>query len=144
MSLLTKILAVTTFWLGVVLTIHLTEINETRAVKQPCERKITLTSVLQNQTIAWITFYQPTIKQCGSTRGIGASGTKCYVGTCAVSQKLLDYHVNYFDTLEVLSGVAKGKYVVTDKAASKGHLVDIFKPIDYKGNFCYKSKIKIK
>ena len=93
--------------------------------------------------ITWVTFYQNTFQQCGKIDGIGSSGVKCEDGTCAVTQSMMDWSVNYNDSIEIISGPGKGKYRVTDKAAGKSNLVDIFKPLNFKGKFCYKSKIKI-
>ena len=97
-----------------------------------------------SEITVWVTYYQADLRQCNSIKGIGASGIRCETGTCAVTQPMLDWYVNYNDIIEVLSGVGRGKYRVTDKAAGKANLVDIYKPLDYKGKFCYKSKIKIK
>lgn len=82
-------------------------------------------------------------KECGSDKNITNSGLKGQIGMCAVSQKLFDYHINMFDTVCVLYGTLKGKYIVTDKAGSKGKLIDIWKPVGDKTKGCYKTKIKI-
>ena len=97
----------------------------------------------QKKVFAWVTIYHPNLKECGSDKNITTSGLKGQLGMCAVSQKLFDYHVNMFDTVCVLSGSLKGKYIVTDKAASKGKLIDIWKPIGDKTKGCYKTKITV-
>lgn len=97
----------------------------------------------QKNVFAWVTVYHPNIKECGSDKNITTSGLKGQLGMCAVSQKLFDYNINMFDTVCVLSGSLKGKYIVTDKAGSKGKLIDIWKPIGDKTKGCYKTKITV-
>ena len=97
----------------------------------------------QKKVVAWVTIYHPNIKECGSDKNITTSGLTGKIGMCAVSQKLFDYNINMFDTVCVLSGSLKGKYIVTDKAASKGKLIDIWKPLGDNTKGCYKTKIKI-
>ena len=90
---------------------------------------------------AWITPYEPTLAQCGSTKYIGYFGDMLKDGDCACSQYCYDRYVNYGDTVVVLSGPGKGKYCCKDKSGSKLNHIDIWKPVRYKGAFCYKSKI---
>jgi len=91
-----------------------------------------------------ITFYQATDKQCGNSKGIGASGIKCKVGDCAVTQPILDWYCDYNDTIIVCKGSFKGRYRVVDKSNSNKKFVDIFKPLDWCKPDCYKSDIAIK
>jgi len=92
---------------------------------------------------SWVTIYHPTQKECGWNKNITATGKPGEVGICAVSQKLLDYYVNFTDTVQVLTGSLKGKYVVTDKAGSKGKLIDIWRPVCDSVSDCYKCKFKV-
>ena len=94
--------------------------------------------------VSWVTLYHPTKKECGNNRNITFNGEKGYIGGCAVSQKMLDYYCNIGDTIVIDSGVFKGRYVINDKAGSKGYLIDIWRPIGDSLKGCYKTKIKIK
>ena len=94
--------------------------------------------------VSWVTLYHHTKKECGNNRNITFNGEKGHVGGCAVSQKLLDYYCNIGDTIVIDSGVFKGRYVINDKACSKGLLIDIWRPVGDSLKGCYKTKIKIK
>lgn len=94
--------------------------------------------------VSWVTLYHPTAEQCGNDKNITFSGKKGNIGGCAVSQKLLDYYCNIGDTIVIDSGVFKGRYVINDKAGSKGYLIDIWRPVGDSLKGCYKTKIKIK
>ena len=98
----------------------------------------------QKKVFAWVTVYHPTVKECGSDKNITNSGLSGKLGMCAVSQKLFDYNINMFDTVCVLYGTFKGKYIVTDKAGSNVLLIDIWRPIDDSLKDCYKTKVLIK
>lgn len=100
--------------------------------------------VKQDTIISWVTVYHSNIKECNSDKNITSNGSCGYIGSCAASQKMFDYNVNYGDTVEVCEGLLKGKYVVNDKAASKTKLIDIWRPINDSLSECYKSKIIIK
>ena len=92
---------------------------------------------------AIVTYYQPTNKQCGNSNNKCFDGSNGRIGICAVSQKILDYYCNISDTIEIKGSYA-GRYRVTDKAKSKGLLIDIWKPVNYKGiKTYYKSKFKV-
>ena len=93
--------------------------------------------------IAYVTIYHPTLKECGSDKNITASGRPGEIGTCAVSQIMFDYYVNMFDTIEVIEGNLKGKYVVIDKAGSKIKIIDIWRPVDDQVKGCYKTGFKV-
>ena len=93
---------------------------------------------------SWITVYHPTIKECNSNKNITSNGERGYIGSCAASQKMFDYFINYGDTVEVCEGLLKGKYIVNDKAGSKIKLVDIWRPINDSLSQCYESKIIVK
>ena len=94
--------------------------------------------------VSWVTLYHPTAEQCGNNKNITFSGEKGNIGGCAVSQKMLDYYCNIGDTIVIDSGTFKGRYIVNDKAGSKGLLIDIWRPIGDSLKGCYKTKIKIK
>ena len=94
--------------------------------------------------VSWVTLYHPTKKECGNNRNITFNGEKGHIGGCAVSQKMLDYYCNIGDTIVIDSGVIKGRYVINDKAGSKGYLIDIWRPVGDSLKGCYKTKIKIK
>ena len=94
--------------------------------------------------VSWVTLYHPTAEQCGNNKNITFSGEKGNIGGCAVSQKMLDYYCNIGDTIVIDSGTLKGRYIVNDKAGSKGLLIDIWRPIGDSLKGCYKTKIKIK
>ena len=94
--------------------------------------------------VSWVTLYHPTAEQCGNNKNITFSGERGNIGGCAVSQKMLDYYCNIGDTIVIDSGTFKGRYIVNDKAGSKGLLVDIWRPIGDSLKDCYKTKIKIK
>lgn len=100
--------------------------------------------IKENSVVSWVTLYHPTKKECGNNRNITFNGEKGHVGGCAVSQKLLDYYCNIGDTIVIDSGVFKGRYVINDKAGSKGYLIDIWRPVGDSLKGCYKTKIKIK
>ena len=93
---------------------------------------------------SWITVYHPTIKECNSNKNITSNGEYGYIGSCAASQQMYDYYINYGDTVEVCEGLLKGKYIVNDKAGSKIKLVDIWRPINDCLSQCYESKIIVK
>ena len=94
--------------------------------------------------VSWVTLYHPTAEQCGNNKNITFSGERGSIGNCAVSQKLLDFYCNIGDTIVIDSGTLKGRYIVNDKAGSKGLLIDIWRPIGDSLKGCYKTKIKIK
>ena len=94
--------------------------------------------------VSWVTLYHPTAEQCGNNKNITFSGERGSIGGCAVSQKMLDYYCNIGDTIVIDSGTLKGRYIVNDKAGSKGLLIDIWRPIGDSLKGCYKTKIKIK
>lgn len=96
----------------------------------------------QTTYTAWATIYHPTAAECGWDSNLTASGRTGAIGMCAVSQTMLDY-VNFNDTIEVLSGFLKGKYVVTDKAGSKARLIDIWRPVGDTIADCYKTKFRV-
>ena len=82
---------------------------------------------------ALITFYQPTIKQCGNSRNITYSGEKGTLGTCAVSDIMFKKYCNLYDTIVVISGTFAGEYVVLDRSPQKKLHIDIWKPANYTG-----------
>ena len=82
---------------------------------------------------ALITYYQPTIKQCGNSRNITYSGEKGTLGTCAVSDVMFKKYCNLYDTIIVMSGTFAGEYVVLDRSPQKKLHIDIWKPVDYTG-----------
>ena len=92
---------------------------------------------------AYVTIYHPTLKECGSDKNKTASGRQGELGICACSQFLFDYYVNYGDTIEVIGGSLKGKYIVADKAGSKGKVIDIWRPVGDTVKGCYKTKFKV-
>jgi len=95
--------------------------------------------------IAHITLYHSVTSECGNNRNITSNGSKGKIGTCAATQKCYDYFLNYGDTVIVLEGSLKGKYVANDKAAVGDILViDVWQPTNSKKHDCYKSIIIIK
>ena len=100
--------------------------------------------IKEKSVVSWVTLYHPTAEQCGNNKNITFSGEKGNIGGCAVSQKMLDYYCNIGDTIVIDSGTFKGRYIVNDKAGSKGLLIDIWRPIGDSLKGCYKTKIKIK
>ena len=100
--------------------------------------------IKEKSVVSWVTLYHPTAEQCGNNKNITFSGEKGNIGGCAVSQKMLDYYCNIGDTIVIDSGTFKGRYIVNDKAGSKGLLIDIWRPIGDTLKGCYKTKIKIK
>ena len=82
---------------------------------------------------ALITYYQPTIKQCGNSRNITYSGEKGTLGTCAVSDIMFKKYCNLYDTIVVMSGTFKGEYIVLDRSPQKKLHIDIWKPANYTG-----------
>lgn len=82
---------------------------------------------------ALITFYQPTIKQCGNDRNITYSGKKGSIGSCAVSDVMFKKYCNLYDTIVVMSGTFAGEYVVLDRSPQKKLHIDIWKPANYTG-----------
>ena len=82
---------------------------------------------------ALITYYQPTIKQCGNSRNITYSGEKGTLGTCAVSDIMFKKYCNLYDTIVVISGTFKGEYIVLDRSPQKRNHIDIWKPVNYRG-----------
>ena len=100
--------------------------------------------IKERSVVSWVTLYHPTAEQCGNNKNITFSGEKGNIGGCAVSQKMLDYYCNIGDTIVIDSGTFKGRYIVNDKAGSKGLLIDIWRPIGDSLKGCYKTKIKIK
>ena len=82
---------------------------------------------------ALITFYQPTIKQCGNSRNITYSGEKGTLGTCAVSDIMFKKYCNLYDTIVVMSGIFKGEYIVLDRSPQRKNYIDIWKPVNYRG-----------
>ena len=100
--------------------------------------------IKERSVVSWVTLYHPTAEQCGNNKNITFSGEKGNIGGCAVSQKMLDYYCNIGDTIVIDSGTLKGRYIVNDKAGSKGLLIDIWRPIGDSLKGCYKTKIKIK
>ena len=100
--------------------------------------------IKEKSVVSWVTLYHPTAEQCGNNKNITFSGERGSIGGCAVSQKMLDYYCNIGDTIVIDSGTLKGRYIVNDKAGSKGLLIDIWRPIVDSLKGCYKTKIKIK
>ena len=100
--------------------------------------------IKEKSVVSWVTLYHPTAEQCGNNKNITFSGERGSIGGCAVSQKMLDYYCNIGDTIVIDSGTFKGRYIVNDKAGSKGLLIDIWLPIGDSLKGCYKNKIKIK
>ena len=100
--------------------------------------------IKERSVVSWVTLYHPTAEQCGNNKNITFSGEKGNIGGCAVSQKMLDYYCNIGDTIVIDSGTLKGRYVINDKAGSKGYLIDIWRPVGDSLKGCYKTKIKIK
>lgn len=82
---------------------------------------------------ALITFYQPTIKQCGNNKNITYSGKKGTLGSCAVSDIMFKKYCNLYDTIVVVAGTFAGEYVVLDRSPQKRNHIDIWKPVDYTG-----------
>ena len=82
---------------------------------------------------ALITFYQPTIKQCGNSRNITYSGEKGSIGSCAVSDIMFKKYCNLYDTIVVMSGTFAGEYVVLDRSPQRKNHIDIWKPVNYRG-----------
>ena len=82
---------------------------------------------------ALITYYQPTIKQCGNSRNITYSGEKGTLGTCAVSDIMFKKYCNLYDTIVVMSGIFKGEYIVLDRSPQRKNHIDIWKPVNYTG-----------
>ena len=82
---------------------------------------------------ALITFYQPTVKQCGNNKNITYSGKKGSIGSCAVSDIMFKKYCNLYDTIVVMSGTFAGEYVVLDRSPQKRNHIDIWKPVDYTG-----------
>ena len=99
--------------------------------------------IKERSVVSWVTLYHPTAEQCGNNKNITFSGERGSIGNCAVSQKMLDYYCNIGDTIVIDSGTLKGRYIVNDKAGSKGLLIDIWRPIGDSLKGCYKTKIKI-
>ena len=99
--------------------------------------------IKERSVVSWVTLYHPTAEQCGNNKNITFSGERGNIGGCAVSQKMLDYYCNIGDTIVIDSGTLKGRYIVNDKAGSKGLLIDIWRPIGDSLKGCYKTKIKI-
>jgi len=93
--------------------------------------------------VVLVTLYHPTIEECGWDKNITSTGDTGHIGGCAVTQKMLNYFVNYGDTIEVMVGVLSGKYVVNDRAGGKGLLVDVWRPVGDSLAGCYKSIINI-
>ena len=100
--------------------------------------------IKEKSVVSWVTLYHPTAEQCGNNKNITFSGERGSIGNCAVSQKMLDYYCNIGDTIVIDSGTFKGRYIVNDKAGSKGLLIDIWRPVGDSLKDCYKTKIKIK
>jgi hypothetical protein len=90
-----------------------------------------------------ITLYHSNTKECGNCKNITSNGDSGKMGTCASTSFMFDYHLNYGDTVRVLDGEAKGKYVVNDKAKGNTKLIDIWKPLQDKSHFSYMSRIII-
>ena len=82
---------------------------------------------------ALITYYQPTVKQCGNDKNITYSGEKGTLGSCAVSDIMFKKYCNLYDTIVVMSGTFKGEYIVLDRSPQKRNHIDIWKPVDYTG-----------
>ncbi len=82
---------------------------------------------------ALITYYQPTVKQCGNNRNITYSGKKGTLGSCAVSDIMFKKYCNLYDTIVVISGTFAGEYIVLDRSPQKRNHIDIWKPVDYTG-----------
>ncbi len=82
---------------------------------------------------ALITFYQPTVKQCGNNKNITYSGKKGSIGSCAVSDIMFKKYCNLYDTIVVMSGTFAGEYIVLDRSPQKRNHIDIWKPVDYTG-----------
>ena len=100
--------------------------------------------IKEKSVVSWVTLYHPTAEQCGNNKNITFSGEKGNIGGCAVSQKMLDYYCNIGDTIVIDSGTFKGRYIVNDKAGSKGLLIDIWRPIGDSLKGCYKTKVIVK
>ena len=116
--------------------------DQTKEITQEIKPKIK--PIKERSVVSWVTLYHPTKKECENNRNITFNGDKGHVGGCAVSQKMLDFYCNIGDTIVIDSGTFKGRYIVNDKAGSKGLLIDIWRPIGDSLKDCYKTKIKIK
>jgi len=90
-----------------------------------------------------ITLYHPTTKECGNDKNITASGEKGRIGGVACSNLMFYKYVDFMDSIIILSGSLKGKYVVNDVSNYKGFGIDVYQNLDSKKSDCYKSKIKI-
>jgi hypothetical protein len=103
--------------------------------KEKVEIKTDTTEVKQVISIgnALITFYQPTIKQCGNNRNITYSGEKGSIGSCAVSDIMFKKYCNLYDTIVVMSGTFKGEYIILDRSPQRKNHIDIWKPTNYTG-----------
>lgn len=115
--------------------------------KEKVEIKTDTTEVKQVISIgnALITFYQPTIKQCGNNRNITYSGKKGTLGSCAVSDIMFKKYCNLYDTIVVISGTFKGEYVILDRSPQRKNHIDIWKPANYAGKSdAYVSEFYIK
>jgi hypothetical protein len=115
--------------------------------KQVEVKSIKDTTVKQVVSIgnALITFYQPTIKQCGNNRNITYSVKKGSIGSCAVSDLMFVKYCNLYDTIVVISGTFKGEYVILDRSPQKRNHIDIWKPVEYAGKSdAYVSEFYIK
>lgn len=93
---------------------------------------------------AWVTIYHPTQKECEKTDNITFTGDTGHICGCAVSQRMLDYYINFYDSIIVPEGNLKGRYVVNDKAGKNIILVDEWRPVGDSVKGCYKTKIFIK
>jgi hypothetical protein len=82
---------------------------------------------------ALITYYQPTVEQCGNNRNITCSGEKGSIGSCAVSDIMFKKYCNLYDTIVVMSGTFKGEYLILDRSPQKRNHIDIWKPTNYAG-----------
>lgn len=120
-------------------------INPQKQEKRNANRieRIPFPKTNENFHTSWITVYHPTKEECGWDANIQASGTVGAIGSCACSQLLFDYNLNYGDTVQVITGSLAGKYVVTDKAGCTGKVIDIWRPVGDTLKGCYKGKFII-
>ena len=135
-----RILICIFFILFVIMTRKYIELRKSQT-KEITQQKAPIKEI---SVVSWVTLYHPTAEQCGNNKNITFSGEKGNIGGCAVSQKMLDYYCNIGDTIVIDSGTFKGRYIVNDKAGSKGLLIDIWRPVGDSLKDCYKTKIKIK
>lgn len=119
--------------------------QQNKTEQNPNNLQITPTNKPELDTLtAWVTIYHPTPKECSKSDNITFTGDTGHIGSCAVSQRMLDYYINFYDSIIVPEGNLKGRYVVNDKAGNNIILVDEWRPVGDSIKGCYKTKILIK